>query len=115
MDAFWSALADFLAKMEHQKASGRANLTKLDVKKTGLKKHRKMKGYGWSRWRCWWGQAEGGESKDSSSGVFCIDFETATSLSDGPDPVPAANNRHRAYSGPWIYRMSVLPVWLYVL
>ena len=56
-----------------------------------------MKGYCGSRWRRWWGQAEGGESKDSSSGVFCIDFETATSLSDGPDPVPAANNRHRAY------------------
>ena len=56
-----------------------------------------MKGYSWSRWRRWWGQAEGGESKDSSSGVFCIDLETATSLSDGPDPVPAANNRHRAY------------------
>ena len=85
MDAFWSALADFLAKMEHQKASGRANLTKVDVKKTGLKKHRKMKGYCGSRWRRWWGQAEGGESKDSSSGVFCKDLETATSLSDGPD------------------------------
>ena len=49
LDAFWSALADFLAKIEHQKASGRANLTKLDVKNTGLKKRRKMKGYGWSR------------------------------------------------------------------
>ena len=58
------------SKMEHQKASGRANLTKLDVKKTGLKKHQKMKGYCGSRWRRWWGQAEGGESKDSSSGVL---------------------------------------------
>ena len=74
-----------------------------------------MKGYGWSRWRRWWGQAEGGESKDSSSGVFCKDSETATSLSDGPDPVPAANRRHCAYI--WIRRgkMSVLLVWLCLL
>ena len=70
---------------------------KIGRKKNRSKKHRKMKGYGWSRQRCWWGQAEGGESKDSSSGVFCKDLETATSLSDGPDPVPAANNCHRAY------------------
>ena len=44
MDAFWSALADFLAKMEHQKASGRANLTKLDVKKNRSKKTSKNEG-----------------------------------------------------------------------
>ena len=33
-----------MAKMEHQKASGRANLTKLDVKKTGLTKTSKNEG-----------------------------------------------------------------------